>query len=577
MPNETGLLMTWTTKGKSTGTLAAKIGNEKIHMDTGDITKADFRRKFAAAVCKGRPAVNQADVETEILRLADDAVKKAQDQNKAIVDGADLHIVRPERFIHPAVSGLTVADRAIVDGKPMGKWMLFLRWSDGRRERMDLPTCLDLPEDRRLWIHPEPYEPLPTTAPGWSRAGRQAWLDGADAPNGADLFRRVCERIAYFLDLPADKAPGITATLALWTMLTYIYLAFDAVPYLYIGGPLGSGKSRVFEILARLVFRPLCSSSLTAACLFRTLHNQGGVLLLDEAERLRESTPDMGEINSMLLAGYKHGGKATRLESVGDSFKTVEFEVYGPKAVACIAGLPAALASRCIPLTMFRAAPGSVKPRRRIDADPQSWIDLRDDLHVLALEHGQTWIDLAHRSDVCPDMSGRHYELWQPPLALAGWIEAAGATGLTEIVKAHALDTIEAGRDDQLPDADETLLRIVAEKFQAGLTFTSGDLLSAAQQSDPLPFQRWTPRTISNRLRQYGIPAPRKSTHGRRVFDKISLTMLTRIQQNYGIDLDISPLPPPKPTTATPNVLPINVLPLGGEGGERGEAQEVTP
>ena len=33
------------------------------------------------------------------------------------------------------------------------------------------------------------------------------------------------------------------------------------------------------------------------------------------------------------------------------------FDVYGPKALACIAGLPPALASRCIPVTMFSRGP----------------------------------------------------------------------------------------------------------------------------------------------------------------------------------------------------------------------------
>ena len=70
-------------------------------------------------------------------------------------------------------------------------------------------------------------------------------------------------------------------------MLTYCYPAWDAVPYLFVGGPLGSGKSRLFEVLGRLVFRPLSSSNMTGAALFRTLHSQGGCLLLDEAERLR--------------------------------------------------------------------------------------------------------------------------------------------------------------------------------------------------------------------------------------------------------------------------------------------------
>jgi hypothetical protein len=359
-------------------------------------------------------------------------------------------------------------------------------------------------------------------------------------------------------------------------MLTYIYTAFDAVPYLYIGGPLGSGKSRVFEILSRLVFRPLASSNLTAACLFRTLHQNGGVLLLDEAERLRESTPDVADINSMLLAGYKRGGRATRLEPVGDSFKTVEFDVYGPKAVACIAGLPPALASRCIPLTMFRSPPGSEKPKHRIDADPQVWQALRDELHALTMEHGLVWLDLPQRTDVCPSMSGRHFELWQPLLALAAWIESAGAQGLVQVVKNYALDTIEAGRDDQTPDTDEIILRIAADKVRAGEMFTPGDILTVAQNHEPTLFQRWAPKTVSNRLKQYGIPAPRKSTHGRRVFDRITPAMLVRIQENYGIDLDFSPPSPPKADVNQDNNLLTQSLLPGGESGESGEEKGVT-
>jgi len=118
------------------------------------------------------------------------------------------------------------------------------------------------------------------------------------------------------------------------------------------------------------------------------------VLLLDEAEKLRDGTPDAGELRSILLSGYKRGSPAMRLEKVGDGFKRIAFDVFGPKAVAGIAALPEALASRCIRLTMFRAGADSPKPRRRLDADPATWAALRDDLHALALEHGLTW--LAH-------------------------------------------------------------------------------------------------------------------------------------------------------------------------------------
>ncbi|MCY2927144.1 MAG: hypothetical protein NT031_17265 [Planctomycetota bacterium] len=440
-----------------------------------------------------------------------------------------------------------------------------------------MPIYIELPDKSRLWLHPEQNEPLPTTDPGWSITGRRAWLEGKGAPNPAEFFQQVAEQIAWFLDMPADKAPGVVAVLALWILLTYIYPVFDAVPYLYIGGPWGSGKSRVFEILVRLVFRAVGSSNLTAACLFRTLHSQGGTLLLDEAERLKQTTPDVAEVLSILLAGYKRGGKATRLEPFGDTFRPTEFDVFGPKAVACVAGLPPALASRCISLMMFRASGGSPKPRRRIKAGPRAWQDLRDDLHALAMEHGPTWLTLPEQVEVCPTMSGRHFELWQPRLAVAGWVESAGACGLSEIVRQHAMDSIEANRDDQVSETDDVLLRVVANLVRnGGRNFTAGDILTAARESDEKLFQWWSKRTVSARLQLYGLPASRKTTNGRRVYD-FSCTHLLRIQEHYGIDLEILPAETVTSHTDEPLVetfvsapSPPFHVPSGGGGGSGG-------
>src|SRR5208282_4439536 len=398
----------------------------------------------------------------------------------------------------------------------------------------------DLPGGRKVWIYPEPTEPGATMKAGWSKESRAAWLNNATAPDPADLFKRLCERIAYYIDLPQEHARDIMATLALWSMLTYCYQAWDAVPYLNIGGPLGSGKSRLFEILGRLVFRPLASSNMTAAALFRTLHVQGGTLLLDEAERLKQTQqPDVADLLSMLLAGYKRGGQASRLEALGDTgkFKMICFDVFGPKALACVAGLPPALASRCILVTMFRAAPRSERPRRRIDADPLGWQRLRDDLHALAMEHGADWLELAQRTDVCPRMGGRDFELWQPLLALASWIESHGARGLLGLLQEHALASIDRGRDESIPGADETLLRIVADAVRAGERLTAGEILGKALSADPVVFKSWFPETVAARLKSYGIPKAGKSG-SRKEYRGVTPEVLRRIQTSYGIDLD---------------------------------------
>ena len=523
-------------------TLTARLASDVLHVEKLDLGKSKQRKAFAEAVCDGRPGIDREDLEGKLLKLAAELASKPDDTPADFASLPEIdssRIIRPERAITPEVSTVAIPTMTAFGERVSGRWQVYLRWANGQRERRALGPTLELPDGGRLWVYPGPSEPTPNMRPGWSAEARKCWLEGQPAPDPAEVFKRGCERIAYFLDLPRRQAPGITATLACWVILTYSYSAWPAVPYLYLGGPLGSGKSRVFEILARLVFRPLTTSNMTAASLFRTLHSNGGSLLLDEAERLRNTRdPDVGEILSMLLAGYKRGGSAIRLEPLGESgFRTVSFDVYGPKALACISGLPPALASRAIPITMFRAAPGSEKPRRRIDADPSAWQRLRDDLHALAVENGPTFLGLADRAEVCPEMSGRDFELWQPMLALASWIEEAGALGLLKLMQEHALATIDSGRDDQTPDYDETLLRLLAQAVRFGDRPTPGELLDKAKAAEPEGFKRWSPRGVAEHLKRYG-PTTIK-TDGRKRYARVTLDDLRRIQTNYGIDLGL--------------------------------------
>ena len=521
-------------------TITARLDGDSL-TDRLTITSAKARAGFVKCLRERWPEVAAADVESLLEREARRYTEGRARPPDAGADGEldPAMVFRPERFVTPQVSGLAAPVLGQRDGKPVGRWTLLLQWADGRREKQDLAPRLTVPDGGTLWLSPTPAEPSPAQAralAGWTASSRRAWLDGAPGPDPADVFQRVCRQIATFLDLgPPDVAAGPTGTLALWVVMSYVYPVFDAVPYLYVGGPLASGKSRLFEVLVRLVFRPLASSSLTGPALFRTLHDRGGTLLLDEAERLRYPGPEQGELLAMCLAGYKAGGQATRLEPVGDTFRTVSFDVFGPKALACIAGLPPALASRCITLRMFRAGPDCPKPRRRIDAEPDTWRRLRDDLHALALSNGPAWLALPGRADVCPSMPGRAYELWQPLLALAAWLEGYGATGLLALMQAYALAAIEGTQDDATPDTDETLLRLLADALRAGNQPTAGEILAKAKEADEGAFRKWSARGVAEHLKRYSVTTCK--VRGRKVYSLRQLDTLHRVQESYNLDL----------------------------------------
>jgi hypothetical protein len=529
--------------GKHSVVVTARMGDESIAVDKLDLVKESERAKFAKRIAESCPGIDVGSIEEELLKIAG-SITETQPLHVG-VEAAELNvsqIVRPDLFHIEEVSGILIPTAVATGDRPAGRWQNYLQWRDGTRERRDLQESIEIPDGRRIWLYPTPADPLPTLQPGWSIDGRRAWLDGVDAPSASSVFKELCTLIARFLDFDPSSAAQETTTLALWSMLTYCYTPWSSIPYLHIVGPLGSGKTRVFEVLARIVYRPLQSSNLTAASLFRTLHETGGTLLLDEADRLGDRTPETRELESILLSGYKAGSPAVRLERSGDGFVTKRFNVFGPKAIAGIANLSPALASRCIRFTMFRCDPESPKPRRRIDENLDAWASIRDDMHHLALEYGSTWRQLSQQDEVCPVMSARNYELWQPILSLAAWIENSGAEGLLSLMQEHSVQSSQSTRDDSTPDTDELLLAQLSDLVRRGERLpTCEELLKAAKEASAADFSKgWNGRRVSNVLGRYGIKT--KKSGSRRPIE-VPETALRRIQANYGFDLGFHYVP----------------------------------
>lgn len=518
--------------------VTVRLGADVLFVDTFNVSSAAARTKFVDTVADKFNGLDRDWIAGELLKLAGAGPTDAPAQDKPLHEVDVRRMVRPELFHTAGVSGVTVPVLLDRGDKLVPRWRTYLRWADGRREVSDPPERLEPSGSAVLYVAPDPGEPDAASPPAWSADARREWLAGEPPPHPARVFGSVCERFAHYLDFPSDDASGATAMLSLWTMLTYAYPAWDAVPYLSIGGPMASGKSRVLDVLMRLAFRSTTSSNVTAPTVFRTLHASGGTLLVDEAERLKQSTPEQQEIQSVFLAGYRRGGCATRLEPLHDGgFRPVRFDVYGPKALACIAGLPPTLASRAIPITMFRSASDSPKPKRRLDADPAAWQAVRDDLHALALEYGACWVNLASGADVVPArIGGRNYELWQPLLALAAWLQEHGCEGLLGLMQAHAVASVASAKDEAIPEADETLLELLAEAVRNHNPQTTRSLLDSAKARDEVTFKLWHPKTVGSRLKSYGIPPPPK-TNGERRYRDVTPEQLLQIQQRYGVDL----------------------------------------
>jgi len=204
MEDANGLQIDFAPTGRNgTGSLTARLGQEILHVESLNISKSKARAAFADTVCRGRPGIPREQIEGELLRLAADVASRAGDGEPPDPSGLPeidaSRIIRPERFITPEVSGLAVPTMTTAGDAVRGRWQVYLRWADGKRERRALGMVLDLPGSGRLWVHPEPCEATPTMRPGWSAAARKRWLEGEPAPNPTDVFKAIAERIAYLI------------------------------------------------------------------------------------------------------------------------------------------------------------------------------------------------------------------------------------------------------------------------------------------------------------------------------------------------------------------------------------------
>ena len=74
--------------------------------------------------------------------------------------------------------------------------------------------------------------------------------------------------------------------LATYVMMTYIYVLFQVIPYLWLNGEKGTGKSTIMKLMNKLCFNALYGSNLNPANIFRQIDNDGSTIILDEFEKM---------------------------------------------------------------------------------------------------------------------------------------------------------------------------------------------------------------------------------------------------------------------------------------------------
>src|SRR5437667_11675314 len=161
--------------------------------------------------------------------------------------------------------------------------------------------------------------------------------------------QELVERIKAFIHRYVDISPLFEQIASYYVLFTWVYDAFNELPYLRLRGDTGSGKTRFLLTVGSLCYKPMfASGASTVSPLFRILDSMRGTLIVEVGD-FRFSDEKV-ELVKILNNGNGRGFPVLRSESVsGREFSPRAYSVFGPKLIATRGYLQdRALESRCL-------------------------------------------------------------------------------------------------------------------------------------------------------------------------------------------------------------------------------------
>jgi hypothetical protein len=312
---------------------------------------------------------------------------------------------------------------------------------------------------------------------------------------------RAQEFIRRFVVLSDDQALAVV----LWAAHTHAFDAAYATPYLSItSAEMGSGKTRLLEVLRFVVANPWFTGRTTTAALTRKIDKAHPTLLLDEGDPAFNGDREYAEaLRGVLNSGYRRGGATTICVGQGATLDTRDFSTFCPKAIAGIGRLPDTVESRSIGIRLKKRRSDEHVERlrerqvRSIGEALSAGLDMKLQPHVDALAQATP--------ELPGELSDRAQDVWEPLLAIA---DLAG--GLWPRRAREAAVALMSG-GSQETTLGVRLLSDVREVFVDDQRATTAELLDRLNTLDEAPWGAWNdgsgmkPRELANKLRPFEV------------------------------------------------------------------------
>jgi DNA polymerase I-like protein with 3'-5' exonuclease and polymerase domains len=233
----------------------------------------------------------------------------------------------------------------------------------------------------------------------------EPWAEPVDG-NALALALRVELNRFFIVD------DGLVRMMVLWIFGSFLVDCFQKFPVLRIISPVkGCGKSTVLDVLDRLVYKALSTSSISPPGLYRMIEEHHPTVLMDEADSFAKDNDD---IRNVVNGGYEKGRPAIRVNK--ETMKPEIFDTFGPKVLASIGRMHPTIEDRSLFVRMERK--GRDQDVEMLTDVPQlPFLELRRKLVRWAGDHAvqiqSTHIQRPRYLD------GRAWDKWRPLFLIA--------------------------------------------------------------------------------------------------------------------------------------------------------------
>lgn len=333
-----------------------------------------------------------------------------------------------------------------------------------------------------------------------------------------------------FIHRYVDVSATFETVATYYVLLSWVYDAFNELPYLRVRGDFGTGKTRFLLTVGSLCYKPIfASGASTVSPLFRILDAFQGTLVLDESDfRLSD---ERAEIVKILNNGTAHGFPVLRSEVNGKhEYDPRAYTVYGPKVIGT-RGLfqDRALESRCITEDLgFRSVRDDI-PLSLPSVFHVQALELRNKLLLYRFRNRHRLGDLTGTID--RELEPRISQIYAPLLATVA--DDGNAEQIRELARASSSQLVQDRGMDVEAQVLEVLHDLVSKSPDKALPLGQVAVAFSQRFGDETDWKA-NPRWIGGVLRRRLQLRPYKS-HGAYVLPVTECVKLKRLFERYGI------------------------------------------